>query len=114
MIKTRAEPLGLKIIVGDEDKDINENIVCGIVQYPGTLGDIKDPSEAISKIHKQNGKAVLICDLLALAKIKTPAELGADIAVGVLNVLEFQWVMEVLMPRSLLPRTNTNDQCQEE
>ena len=82
VIKTRAEPLGLKILVGDEDKDINENIVCGIIQYPGTLGDIKVPSEAISKIHKRNGKAVLVCDLLALAKIKTPAELGADIAVG--------------------------------
>ena len=82
VIKTRAEPLGLEIIVGDEDKDINENIVCGILQYPGTLGDIKDPSEAISKIHKNNGKVVLACDLLALAKLKTPAELGADIAVG--------------------------------
>ena len=82
VIKTRAEPLGLEIIVGDEDKDINENIICGILQYPGTLGDIKDPSEAISKIHKNNGKAVLACDLLALAKLKTPAELGADIAVG--------------------------------
>ena len=82
IIKTRAEPLGLKIIVGDEDKDINESIICGILQYPGTLGDIKDPSEAISKIHKQNGKAVLVCDLLALAKLKTPGELGADIAVG--------------------------------
>ena len=82
VIKTRAAPLGLEIIVGDEDKDINENIICGILQYPGTLGDIKDPSEAISKIHKNNGKAVLACDLLALAKLKTPAELGADIAVG--------------------------------
>ncbi len=82
VIKTRAEPLGLEIIVGDEDKDINQNIICGILQYPGTLGDIKDPSEAISKIHKNNGKAVLACDLLALAKLKTPAELGADIAIG--------------------------------
>ena len=82
VIKTRAEPLGLEIIVGDEDKDIKEDIICGIIQYPGTLGDIKDPSEAISKIHKYNGKAVLACDLLALAKLKTPAELGADIAVG--------------------------------
>ena len=54
----------------------------GIKSSPGTLGDIKDPSEAISKIHKNNGKAVLVCDLLALAKLKTPAELGADIAVG--------------------------------
>ena len=82
VVKTRAEPLGLEIIVGDEDFDIKEDIICGIIQYPGTLGDIKDPSEAISKIHKQNGKAVLVCDLLALAKLKTPAELGADIAVG--------------------------------
>ena len=82
VIKTRAEPLGLEIIVGDEDKDINQNIICGILQYPGTLGDIKDPSEAISKIHKNNGLAVLACDLLALAKLKTPAELGADIAIG--------------------------------
>ena len=82
IIKTRAEPLGLKIIIGDEDKDINESIICGIIQYPGTLGDIKDPSEAISKIHKHSGKAVLVCDLLALAKLKTPGELGADIAVG--------------------------------
>jgi len=56
VIKTRAEPLGLEIIVGDEDKDIKEDIICGIIQYPGTLGDIKDPSEAISKIHKFNGK----------------------------------------------------------
>ncbi|MDC0445296.1 aminomethyl-transferring glycine dehydrogenase [Candidatus Pelagibacter sp.] len=82
VIKTRAEPLGLTVVVGDEVTDIKEDIICGILQYPGTLGDIKDPSEAISKIHKNNGKAVLVCDLLALAKLKTPAELGADIAVG--------------------------------
>ena len=82
VIKTRAEPLGLTVIIGDESSEIKEDIVCGILQYPGTLGDIKDPSEAISKIHKNNGKAVLVCDLLALAKLKTPAELGADIAVG--------------------------------
>jgi len=82
VIKTRAEPLGVEIIVGDEETDIKDEIICGIISYPGTLGDIKDPSEAISKIHKKNGKAVLVCDLLALAKLKTPAELGADIAVG--------------------------------
>jgi glycine dehydrogenase len=82
VIKTRAEPLGLTVVIGDENSEIKEDIVCGILQYPGTLGDIKDPSEAISKIHKNNGKAVLVCDLLALTKLKTPAELGADIAVG--------------------------------
>ena len=82
VIKTRTKHLGLDLIVGDEEKDIDSDIICGIIQYPGTLGDIKDPSETISKIHNNNGKAVLVCDLLALAKLKTPAELGADIAVG--------------------------------
>ena len=85
VIKTRAEPMGLSVVIGEEDNDIdkiNDDIVCGIIQYPGTLGNIKDPSEAISKIHKKNGKAILICDLLSLAKLKTPGELGADIAVG--------------------------------
>ena len=52
------------------------------MSYPGTLGEIVDPSESISQIHKKKGKAILVCDLLALAKLKTPAELGADIAVG--------------------------------
>ena len=84
VIKTRSEPLGLKVVIGN-DEDLNKissDIVCGILQYPGTLGDIKDPSENISRIKKKNGKAILVCDLLALAKLKTPAELGADIAVG--------------------------------
>ena len=84
LVKTRAEPMGLKVIIGKDNEidKISEDIICGIFQYPGTLGDIKDPSESISKIKKKNGKAVLACDLLALAKLKTPAELGADIAVG--------------------------------
>ncbi len=85
VIQTRAEPMGLKVLVGNEEKildQLKEDLVCGILQYPGTLGDIKDPSEAISKIHKKNGKAVLVSDLLALALLKTPRELGADIAVG--------------------------------
>ena len=84
VVKTRSEPLGLQVVIGnDEDlSNISEDIICGILQYPGTLGDIKDPSENISKIKKRNGKSILVCDLLSLAKLKTPAELGADIAVG--------------------------------
>ena len=85
LIKTRTEPFGLELVIGDEKKDlpkISDNIVCGVLSYPGTLGNIQDPGESISQIHKKNGKAILVCDLLALARLKTPAELGADIAVG--------------------------------
>ena len=85
LIKTRTKPFGLELIIGDEKKElpkISADIICGVLSYPGSLGEIQDPSEAISLIHKKNGKAILICDLLALTRLKTPAELGADIAVG--------------------------------
>ena len=58
------------------------DLICGVLAYPDTLGEIVDPSEAISLIRKKGGKAIVVCDLLSLAKLKTPAELGADIAVG--------------------------------
>jgi glycine dehydrogenase len=85
LIKTRTEPFGLKLLIGDQKdflSNINDKLVCGVLPYPGTLGDIIDPSEAISQIHKKGGKAIVIADLLSLTKLKTPAELGADIAVG--------------------------------
>ncbi len=85
LIKTRTEPFGLELIVGNEEielKKIDDDIICGVLSYPGTLGKIKDPSESISQIHKKKGKAIIVSDLLALTRLKTPAELGADIAVG--------------------------------
>ena len=115
VIQTRAEPMGLKVLVGNEDKvleQLKEDIVCGVLQYPGTLGDIKDPSEAISKIHKKNGKAILVCDLLALSMLKTPRELGADIAVG--SSQRFGIPMGYGGPHAafLQQKMNTNDLCQ--
>ena len=85
LIKTRTEPFGLELLVGNEKEyllKIKDNLICGVLAYPGTLGEVKNPSETISQIHKKNGKVILISDLLALTKLKTPAELGADIAVG--------------------------------
>ena len=85
LIKTRTEPFGLKLLIGSQKdflSNISEKLICGVLSYPGTLGDIIDPSEAISQIHKKGGKSIVIADLLSLTKLKTPGELGADIAVG--------------------------------
>ena len=85
LIKTRIEPFGLELLIGNQKdflKNLNGELLCGVIAYPDTLGEIIDPSESISLIHKKRGKAIVVCDLLSLAKLKTPAELGADIAVG--------------------------------
>ena len=52
------------------------------VQYPAASGRIADPSEIIEAVHGKGGLAVVAADLLALALIKAPGELGADVAVG--------------------------------
>ncbi|MGA0077486.1 MAG: aminomethyl-transferring glycine dehydrogenase [Pelagibacteraceae bacterium] len=85
LIKTRTEPFGIKLLIGNQSdylSSIKEKIICGVLAYPDTYGSIVDPSEAISLIHKREGKAILVADLLSLTKLKTPGELGADIAVG--------------------------------
>ena len=85
LIKTRTEPFGLELLIGNEKEylsKIKDNLICGVLSYPGTLGEVKDPSETISQIHKKSGRVILISDLLSLTRLKTPAELGADIAVG--------------------------------
>ena len=79
LIKTRAEPFGLELLVGNQEdyiKNIKDEIICGVIAYPDTYGEIKDPSESISLIHKKGGKAIVVCDLLSLARIKLRLNLG--------------------------------------
>ncbi|GAB3613895.1 aminomethyl-transferring glycine dehydrogenase [Humibacter ginsengisoli] len=52
------------------------------IQYPSASGYIWDPSRVIDTVHAGGGLAVVAADLLALALLKAPGELGADIAVG--------------------------------
>ena len=83
VIRTRAEPLGLNIVVGDPFTDLDAASVYGAVfQYPGTNGDVRDFTDVISKLHEEKAIATLACDPMALALIKSPGDMGADIAVG--------------------------------
>ncbi|MGB0505790.1 MAG: aminomethyl-transferring glycine dehydrogenase [Pikeienuella sp.] len=82
VMKTRAEPIGIEIIVGDPD-DLDAEAVFGAVfQYPGTYGHVRDFTGLIEKLHAAKAIAVMIADPLALALLKAPGEMGADIAVG--------------------------------
>lgn len=82
--RTRADGLGLEIVVGDEATfDYNDKQVCGVmVQYPATDGSVLDYSDVVEKAHKGGMKVVAACDILALTQLKPPGEWGADMVVG--------------------------------
>jgi glycine dehydrogenase len=83
VIRTRAEPLGWDVIVGDPFKDLDPEAVFGaIFQYPGGYGHVHDFTDVIASLHEAKAIAAIAADPLALALLKTPGEMGADIAIG--------------------------------
>lgn len=83
VLRTRAEPLGWQLIVGDPETELNpEGLFGAIFQYPDTLGHIRDLRGPIERVRAAGGFAVVAADLLALTLLTPPGELGADIAVG--------------------------------
>ncbi len=83
VVKTRAEPLGWRVVVGDPFSDLAPNSVFGaLFQYPGVCGVCHDFSDPIAKLHAAGAIAVVAADPLALTLLKSPGEMGADIAIG--------------------------------
>ncbi len=83
VIQTRARPLGLEIVVGDPFTELDEHQVFGVlIQYPGSSGAIRDPRPVVEQAHKQAALVTVACDLLGLALLTPPGEMGADIAIG--------------------------------
>tara|TARA_Y100001934_G_C12365525_1_gene783250 strand:- start:619 stop:3441 length:2823 start_codon:yes stop_codon:yes gene_type:complete len=83
VLKTRANPLKIKLkICNISLSDFNDNVFGAIVQYPDTNGLIKDFSDLCDTAHKHNSSICIATDLLSLAMIKPPGEMGADVAIG--------------------------------
>jgi glycine dehydrogenase len=83
VMRTRAEPLGWKIMVGDPLTDLDPGAVFGaLFQYPGSSGEIRDFRQPIAALHVAGALAVMAADPLALTLLTPPDELGADIAIG--------------------------------
>jgi glycine dehydrogenase len=83
VIQTRAEPLGWTVTVGDPFTDLDPTEVFGaIFQYPGTHGHVHDFSGLIARLHQTGALAAVAADILALLLLKSPGEMGADIAIG--------------------------------
>ena len=83
VVATRAEPLGIEVVVGDPATDLSPTDTFGVLlQHPGTSGVVRDLRPVIDAVHGAGGLAVVSTDLLACTLLVPPGELGADAAVG--------------------------------
>jgi glycine dehydrogenase len=85
VVKTRAYGLGIELVI-DEPANFNWDKVdeyCGyMVQNPDNLGNVSDISEVTARLKQKKVVVTVVADILSLAIIKPPGEMGADIAVG--------------------------------
>ena len=82
ILQTRAKPLGIELVVGDIQNNDFSDYFAALLQSPGTNGEVRDLTGDINRAKENGVLTIVACDVLALALIKTPAEMGADIAVG--------------------------------
>ncbi len=83
VLQTRAEPLGIKLQIGDHrDVNFDTPILGAIVQYPATDGAIYDYHQFAEQVYAAGGLFVTATDLLSLTLLKPPGEFGADIVIG--------------------------------
>jgi len=83
VLKTRSEPLGIKLRIGNHNEiDLTDDIYGLLVQYPTADGEIYDYSDLFEKAEKKGIYKVVAADLLSLALLTPPGEIGADVVVG--------------------------------
>ena len=83
VLKTRSEPIGVKLVIKPLDEfNFTEDVFGALIQYPSTDGKVFDFSEICERAHKAGALITVATDLMALALIPTPGDIGADIAVG--------------------------------
>lgn len=82
VMRTRAAPLGIELIVASPESLDPASVFGAIFQYPGTYGDLHDFTDPIAALHIVKAVAIMIADPMALTVLKEPGAMGADIAVG--------------------------------
>jgi glycine dehydrogenase len=84
LLASRADAVGIELAEVDlaGGAALPEESFGVFVQYPGASGRVWNPAAVLASVKKKGGLAVVAADLLALALLSSPGELGADIAVG--------------------------------
>ena len=82
VLQTRAEPVGVEVVVGNLDALSGEGFFGALFSYPTSSGAITDWTDAIEQAHRVGAQAIVTTDLLACVLLQSPGALGVDIAVG--------------------------------
>ena len=82
VVRTRAEPLGIEVVVGPAADAASAGAFGVLLQYPGADGEVRDDAARVAAVHAAGGFVVVAADLLALTLLKPPGEWGADVVVG--------------------------------
>ena len=82
VLKTRSEPIGIKILVGSHQDSLSSDIFGALIQYPSGTGEVYDYKEFVSKSKELNIKVAVAADLLSLTLLTPPGEWGADVVLG--------------------------------
>ncbi len=83
VLKTRANPLGIKLLIGDHKAiKLNDKIFGILLQYPAESGEIYDYRSLINTAHQNEINVVVAADLLSLTLLTPPGEFDADVVVG--------------------------------
>ena len=83
LLETRANPIGIELVVGNEDAfDFATDFFGAILQYPGKYGQITDIKSFIENANANNIKVAVAADILSLVKLEAPGKFGADVVVG--------------------------------
>jgi len=82
VVRTRADAVGIEVVVGDHEGADLEGCFGALVQYPTSEGRVLDYAELAQRVHAAGGLLVVAADLLALTLLRPPGEFGADVAIG--------------------------------
>ncbi|MFM1829513.1 MAG: hypothetical protein RL624_1754 [Bacteroidota bacterium] len=83
VLKTRALPIGIELEIGDyKTASLDATYFGALVQYPNDKGSVESYEDFIQQVHQVGAYVAMATDLLALTLLKSPGELGADVALG--------------------------------
>ena len=82
VVKQRADMFGFEVVVAPAETVADHDVFGALLQYPSATGEVTDISTLIEAVHANKGIVAVAADLMSLALLKSPGELGADAVIG--------------------------------